>query len=94
MIDLNYWLEPGRRLDDLDWVYKRSFISFVVGCGVIQFGLCTYALWVLWLAFDSHTAIPVLNLRVAMLIWLIVGAIWAATVWLLAWWHFRDRQKV
>jgi len=90
---LRLWLEPKRWLDDLGWVRKKSFLTFVVLNGMIQFGLMAAGLFGFWLAFTSSSGVISLrDLRIAMLLWLMAGALWAAILWLSAYWHFKNRN--
>jgi len=87
------WLEPKRWFDDLEWVYKKGFLSFVVFWGVVRFGFMAAGVFSFWLAFASDGDVISLRAwRIGLLLWLAVGAVWAAVGWLCAYWHFKNHD--
>ncbi len=91
---LRLWVEPKRWLDNLEWVRRKNFLTFVLFNGMIQFGLMAAGLFGFWLAFTSSgSVISIRDWRIAMFLWLVAGAFWAAVVWLSVYWHFKNRER-
>jgi len=93
---LELWLEPKRWLDDLEWVYKTSFLRFVIRFGAIRIGLLGGVLFFPFKALLlGKSAISAHELRfapLALILFIVGGALCATTIWLITYWHFKKRS--